>query len=266
VIYPTQAEVGRSLEGWVAGTSIPCDVKNAEILRERLDELRRLDCDARMCRWDGGDGALGGASGRVPAVPHMKSFVRYCPDDRTLPWAMLGSHNLSQAAWGKLEVTQFRPQGRGEPPSNPPLPRVPRPDSSSLTHRALVWQKQQSQLYIKSWELSVLLLPSLLPRPAPPAGAAGEAAPAPSLLAPQLDGPAPPASACVVPLPYSLPPVPYEPGDVCWSTADGQNLPRAQHNVPSDRHGRYPAEAHGGYYGRNAIGRVLCESVRELQK
>ena len=82
------------------GSSIPCDVPNAEKLRERLRELP----SARLCVWgDGGDGAFGGASGRAHAVPHIKTYCRYVPEDRSVAWALLGSHNLSQAAWGKLE-------------------------------------------------------------------------------------------------------------------------------------------------------------------
>ena len=69
----------------------------------------------RLCTWDGGDGAYGGASGRALAVPHIKTYCRYAAD-RTLPWSILAYHNLSQAAWGKLE-------------------------------------KKETQLYIKSYEL-----------------------------------------------------------------------------------------------------------------
>ena len=39
-------EVGGSLEGWVAGASIPCDASNAQRLHSRLAELP----DAQLCR------------------------------------------------------------------------------------------------------------------------------------------------------------------------------------------------------------------------
>lgn len=151
VVYPTQAQVGCSLEGWVAGTSIPCDVNNAERewdlhtrrvcntselrtacasvtsrhwagqhigsdsricpvciplpgLRARLAELPTVGLPrGRVCTWDGGDTACGGAAGRALAVPHIKTFCRYLESDRSLAWFALASHNLSQAAWGKLE-------------------------------------------------------------------------------------------------------------------------------------------------------------------
>ena len=116
VVFPTQAQVGESLEGWYAGNSIPCEVQNVERLQARFAELPKMGLPrGRLCTWDGGDGAYGGASGRALAVPHIKTYCRYAAD-RTLPWAILASHNLSQAAWGKLE-------------------------------------KKETQLYIKSYEL-----------------------------------------------------------------------------------------------------------------
>ena len=129
VVYPTQAEVGGSLEGWVAGTSIPCSVDNAERLRERLDELpsERLGGTSggpriprgSLCSWDGGDTACGGASGRKLAVPHIKTYCRYLPEDRSVAWFALASHNLSQAAWGKLEKGGTQVSAHAPPP---PLP------------------------------------------------------------------------------------------------------------------------------------------------
>ena len=138
--------MGESLEGWYAGNSIPCEVQNVERLQAsdlpiasddlplhacahhgasslptrrlqaRFAELPKMGLPrGRLCTWDGGDGAYGGASGRALAVPHIKTYCRYAAD-RTLPWAILASHNLSQAAWGKLE-------------------------------------KKETQLYIKSYEL-----------------------------------------------------------------------------------------------------------------
>ncbi len=178
VVFPTQAQVGQSLEGWFAGTSIPCDVTNAVRLRERLAEM---PC-GRLCVWDGGSAPVGGGRGRGLAVPHIKSFLRYDASDRTLAWALLGSHNLSQAAWGKLE-------------------------------------KAGSQLYVKSYELGVLLT-------------ATTSAP---LIAPsQVDAAATsglPPGRVLVPLPYSLPPVRYTSNDVPWSTNDNGRLPHTQCNV-----------------------------------
>lgn len=220
--WRSQDQVRDSLEGWVAGSSIPCDVANAQKLRERLWELPTAAGlpRGRLCRWDGGDGACGGSSGRERAVPHVKTYCRYDPTDRSVFWAVVASHNLSQAAWGKLE-------------------------------------KGESQLYIKSYELGVLLTPSLLPAHQRDAGG-GTA----SLWAPRAGGPPAPAGACVVPLPYSLPPVPYAAADIIWSTSDGNHLPHTQANARADRHGRVPGQGRsGGYYGEGAIGRALANAT-----
>ena len=256
VVYPTQAQVRDSLEGWIAGSSIPCSVENAERLRQRLHELPERPVEGgaashrlprgTLCGWDGGDTACGGAAGRALAVPHIKTYCRFDPHDRSVGWFVLTSHNLSQAAWGKLE-------------------------------------KNGTQLYLKSYELGVLLLPSLLPRPTPPGGpvsgsadatssdanatsaAATQATPRlPGYYAPRVGDAPPPAGSWGLPVPYALPPHSYAPSDVIWSTTegDGRWLPRTQAAERADRHGRYPAESGGGFYGSQATGRVLAEETR----
>jgi tyrosyl-DNA phosphodiesterase-1 len=57
-------------------------------------------------------------------MPHIKTFLRHVGKD--IAWLFLSSFNLSGAAWGKLE-------------------------------------RNESQLHIMSYEMGVLLLPSLLP-------------------------------------------------------------------------------------------------------
>ena len=58
----------------------------------------------------------------------------------------------------------------------------------------------------------------------------------------------------VVPLPYSIPPVPYLPNDLPWS-----NDVVHQSDAP-DRHGfRSSAPPRGGFYGARATGRELAE-------
>ena len=216
-------------------------VQNVERLQARFVELPTVGLPrGRMCTWDGGDGAYGGASGRALALPHIKTYCRYAAD-RTLPWAILASHNLSQAAWGKLE-------------------------------------KKETQLYIKSYELGVLLLASPHePLCAPDLhgvnlhgmsgrtrteahagvvlGGATSVAAHSQLARSQLAG------ALVVPLPYSLPPKPYVPNDIPWSTNDAGQLPRTQANARPDRHGRVPGQSGGGYYGAHCQGKLAAERV-----
>ena len=100
-------------------------------------------------------------------MPHIKTYARYLDDGR-LGWALLTSSNLSQAAWGKLE-------------------------------------KRGTQLYVKSYELGVLLLPSLQPDGARDLVASASASASAG------------ESTAVVPLPYSIPPVPYRAHEVPWS-------------------------------------------------
>ncbi|XP_072284003.1 tyrosyl-DNA phosphodiesterase 1 [Pyxicephalus adspersus] len=62
-------------------------------------------------------------SGRSRAMPHIKTYMRLSPDYQELAWFLVTSANLSKAAWGSLE-------------------------------------KSGAQLFIRSYELGVLFLPS----------------------------------------------------------------------------------------------------------
>ncbi|KAM4662871.1 tyrosyl-DNA phosphodiesterase 1 isoform 2-T2 [Discoglossus pictus] len=62
-------------------------------------------------------------SGRSNAMPHIKTYMRLSPDFQELAWFAVTSANLSKAAWGSLE-------------------------------------KNGTQLFIRSYELGVLFLPS----------------------------------------------------------------------------------------------------------
>lgn len=123
------------------------------------------------------------------------------------------------------------------------------------------------QLYVKSYELGVLLLPSLLP-PTPASNVAATSSSAPTTsttagyYAPRVGGTPLPAGAWALPVPYSLPPTRYTPSDIVWSSTDGDRLPRSQTAVRPDRHSRLPGEPSSGHYGPLAIGRVLAEETR----
>ena len=66
-----------SLEGWIAGSSIPCAPENADKLRARIRELSGQSGLATLCGWDGGrpDGAAG-VAGRAAAVAHIIGTLR----------------------------------------------------------------------------------------------------------------------------------------------------------------------------------------------
>lgn len=195
LVWPTVSEVQNSVEGWMAGRSIPGPSKN--VGKPFLQEYWH--------RWGGHP------CGRQRAMPHIKSYVRYERGGRELAWFMLASHNLSKAAWGVL-------------------------------------QKGGTQLMVRSYELGVLLLPSLeaayrssrwrafsctptgrtshpappqpQPQPPPPpasGGDGGRAAPAPRFVAwsrdiPQATGysSSEPPLSIPLPVPYTLPPTPYD--------------------------------------------------------
>lgn len=108
IVWPTVEEVRNSLEGWMAGSSIPGPAKNVN-----KPFLRK-----HYCSFDGG------CVGRQRAMPHIKSYCRYSIDSNSLAWFMIGSHNLSKAAWGAS-------------------------------------QKGGTQCMIRSYELSILCTPTL---------------------------------------------------------------------------------------------------------
>ena len=178
-------------------------------------------------------------------MPHIKTYARVA-DDGELAWALCTSNNLSQAAWGKLEKngSQRAPLAVPTPPAPPPRP-TPLPPCVAV--------------YIKSYELGVLILPSLQP----PALRTLTAASSPAAAAAAAATAAP--TTTIVPLPYSIPPVPYGPSDVPWSQARAAMEPSS--NQTPDRHGRTPAYYWLGenpkgssYYGPRATGRLLAQA------
>ena len=76
-LVPACPQVKDSLEGWVAGSSIPCAPENADKLRARIRELAGQSGLATLCGWDGGrpDGAAG-VAGRAAAVAHIIRTLR----------------------------------------------------------------------------------------------------------------------------------------------------------------------------------------------
>eukprot|EP00039_Didymoeca_costata_P011146 m.153939 g.153939 ORF g.153939 m.153939 type:complete len:290 (+) comp15075_c0_seq5:782-1651(+) len=91
LIFPTVQNVRQSLEGYVAGCSLPYQKQNAE----KQDFLFKL-CHRWKADW----------CGRTEASPHIKTYCRWCPRSNTLRWVLLTSANLSQAAWGTEKESQ----------------------------------------------------------------------------------------------------------------------------------------------------------------
>lgn len=86
LVLPTVEQVQASNEGLMAGASLPITRKN--VFRDHI--LRRL------YKWDAS------ISNREQAMPHIKTYLRYAVSRPQSPlWVLLGSFNLSVAAWGR---------------------------------------------------------------------------------------------------------------------------------------------------------------------
>jgi len=210
IIWPTMEEVRRSDGGWASGGSIPTtDIVYDSLYTDRLCRWGPPDgmppCPVRGARSGDGrpDGRPGrpdggrGVEGRGLTAPHAKTVLRHRGEE--IAWCYIGSHNWSLAAWGTS-------------------------------------QKDGTQLWCPSFELGVLLLPSLQPR-----DAEGQ----PLALTPSAHGglrlpPGRQGDRVVLPVPFSLPPVRYGAADVPWhkqrvpaQQVDSRGRPGAQFATPS---------------------------------
>ena len=214
LVWPTMGEVRGSNLGYATGGSIPgaTDKISREHVRRRLHRWReQYSSDETRPTKLPDPPASTDPTGRGRVMPHVKTFARYAPGaPHDLAWVIVGSHNLSGAAWGRLE-------------------------------------KNETQIAILSYELGVLLSPRLIgetrvsaPFTCTPGAVShrGEAVPRCLCLAnarPATSGvgatsgvrisAAPPDDSppddgeyvAFAPLPYRVPPVPYAPSDVPWA-------------------------------------------------
>ncbi|XP_028398531.1 tyrosyl-DNA phosphodiesterase 1-like isoform X2 [Dendronephthya gigantea] len=88
LVFPSVEDVRTSLEGYIAGGSLPYSLKTAS-KQPYLQEF--------FCRWQSE------SLGRSRASPHLKSYARISPDLTKAAWFIMTSANLSKAAWGALE-------------------------------------------------------------------------------------------------------------------------------------------------------------------
>ncbi|ETV85700.1 hypothetical protein, variant [Aphanomyces astaci] len=86
-IWPSVAAVQNSNEGWEAGRSLPCALKNLKPFLHKY--LRLWDPPAELYR--------------KHAMPHIKSYATIDPTTRSLDFVLLTSANFSKAAWGAVE-------------------------------------------------------------------------------------------------------------------------------------------------------------------
>ena len=123
VVWPTREEVRTSTQGYEMGDSIPG--RNENVWEGDAKKLLQ----SLYCRWsappsDSRAEIEKDPWGRGHAMPHIKTFLRHVGND--IAWLFLSSFNFSGAAFGRL-------------------------------------QKKDEQLHILSYEMGVLLVPSLLP-------------------------------------------------------------------------------------------------------
>ncbi|CAF4328949.1 unnamed protein product, partial [Adineta steineri] len=89
LIYPTVDNVRTSLEGYMAGGSLPYNMQNAMKQGWLVNYLHKWKADHRQ---------------RSRASPHIKTYLRATNDEyKELLWFLVTSANLSKAAWGVLE-------------------------------------------------------------------------------------------------------------------------------------------------------------------
>ena len=162
LVWPTVEEVRTSVIGYSAGGCFPGNKKNViqPCILSRLHKWRRSVAMVKKKREEeekesaaavaaaGGSGSGSGGEGEEPhtlpnpmgrerVAGHIKTFLRYAQESEgegsasgggggtKLAWILVTSHNLSKAAWGEF-------------------------------------QSNDGQLHIRSYELGVLLLPSLV--------------------------------------------------------------------------------------------------------
>ncbi|KAH8741672.1 hypothetical protein FG386_003646 [Cryptosporidium ryanae] len=92
IVFPTVEQVINSYEGIIGGASLPA--KKMYIDKPWIRNL--------LYRWGNVD--FNNPLNRL--IPHIKTFLNYTVDNDNVPkitWIIQGSHNLSNAAWGKSQ-------------------------------------------------------------------------------------------------------------------------------------------------------------------
>ncbi|CAN8102585.1 unnamed protein product [Discula destructiva] len=123
VVFPTPDEIRQSLDGYDSGASIHTKVQSSQQAKQLL-YLKPM-----FCHW-ANDAERGGAlrdeiqeAGRKRAAPHIKTYIRY--GENSIDWALTTSANLSKQAWGEAV------------------------------------NEKSGEMRIASWEIGVLVWPSL---------------------------------------------------------------------------------------------------------
>jgi tyrosyl-DNA phosphodiesterase-1 len=97
-VWPTVAEVRSSIQGYQGGGTLPASLKNVQLVP--ADMLRAWSSDDPT-----GNGSPFVAA-RKRAIPHIKSYARVSSDGTRLAWMCLTSANMSNGAWGDLQLRE----------------------------------------------------------------------------------------------------------------------------------------------------------------
>lgn len=113
LIYPTYGEIASSVEGLSGGGSVPGNSRNVgksflQALFHKWTSRKKTEQNNNI------------TMGKGQNVPHIKTYYQVCVvDDHHqhgsaaaapgMHWFVLGSHNLSKAAWGELQNGQRGP-------------------------------------------------------------------------------------------------------------------------------------------------------------
>ncbi|KAH7379523.1 tyrosyl-DNA phosphodiesterase I [Pyrenochaeta sp. MPI-SDFR-AT-0127] len=104
VIFPTPAEIRRSLDGYGSGASIHVKLQSAQ-QQKQLEYLHPLLChwQSSLVRSTNNSRGAQTEAHRGVAAPHIKTYIRFSNEDyKTIDWAMVTSANLSTQAWGAV--------------------------------------------------------------------------------------------------------------------------------------------------------------------
>eukprot|EP00903_Cladosiphon_okamuranus_P008270 g7959.t1 len=167
IVWPTDEAVRMSNLGWESGAGMPClttslyegGYRRCDVnynLNRVMEELKPI-----LCTWTGAQGM-----NRHLSMPHLNTYYRYREVKRSdgslkmskdgLAYFLLGSHSLHRIAWGYLE--------HRNPPQRPRKRRVRiKPVYPPKPENTLPYKEEEVQLNIKSFDISVLLLPSKIP-------------------------------------------------------------------------------------------------------
>ena len=135
LVYPTVQEIRHSLEGYAGGASVPGTLKNVtkpylRPLFHRWTTKQQKPTTASATTVDGQkEDTVHNPIWKPHHVPHIKSYYQVSNDGESLEYFILGSQNLSMAAWGNIQ-NHSRSGGR--------------------------------RLFLRHWELGVLVSPSLM--------------------------------------------------------------------------------------------------------